>query len=87
MSTALRASIYIAFYGGILLPVLETIRRWHQMSELRYFMAWFDNYIIGALLITGASVAMKTGRTGWLATAWGFATGIGFFSFSASCKI
>jgi hypothetical protein len=45
-----RVSMYVAFAASILLPILETIRRWDQLAEPRYFITWFDDYIIGGFL-------------------------------------
>jgi hypothetical protein len=78
-----RISMYTAFVGGILTPVLETIRRWHQMSDLHYFMFWFDDYIIGGSLFFAAWKTYRYAVNGYryLIAAWGFATGMAFSSF------
>ncbi|MDB5209692.1 MAG: hypothetical protein JWQ30_519 [Sediminibacterium sp.] len=78
-----RVSMYIAFFGGIVTPVLETIRRWHQLSDPQYFIAWFDDYIIGAFLLFAAWRTLRHYNNGYklLIGAWGFATGMIFSSF------
>ena len=79
----LRISMYVAFVGGILTPILETIRRWHQMSDLHYFVSWFDDYLIGGFLFFAAWKTHKMPDSGhkYLIAAWGFATGMIFYSF------
>jgi hypothetical protein len=53
----IRFSRRLAIVGGILAPLLETIRRWSTWQE------WppnvFDDYLMGALLLYGA---WRTGR-------------------------
>jgi hypothetical protein len=80
---ATRVSMYVAFVAGILLPILETIRRWDQLAELRYFITWFDDYIIGGFLFFGAWKTYKSMSNGvrYLIAAWGFSTGMCFYSF------
>jgi hypothetical protein len=80
---AMRVSMYIAFVAGILLPILETIRRWDQLAEARYFITWFDDYIIGGFLFFGAMKTYKSMSNGarYLIAAWGFAAGMCFYSF------
>jgi hypothetical protein len=77
------ASMYVAFIAGILLPILETIRRWDQLADFRYFIAWFDDYIIGGFLFFGAWKTYRAVAHGvnYLIAAWGFATGMCFYSF------
>ena len=79
----LKIAIYFAFFGGILIIILETMRRYHQMLELKYFPAWFDDYIAGGLLIFGALKAAKSLTSGlkFLTAGWGFATGMMYASF------
>jgi hypothetical protein len=79
----IKVSMYIAFAGGVLTPVLETIRRWHQMPDLHYFISWFDDYMIGGFLFFAAWKTFKLTINGikYLNAAWGFATGMIFYSF------
>ena len=72
----------LAIVAGILLPVVETARRWHQLSDVRLFWAWFDDYVIALFLLYGA---WRTGKDAVygprvLAAAWGFACALGFNS-------
>jgi hypothetical protein len=72
-----------AFVLGAALPALETIRRWHQMSDPHYFLSWFDDYLLGAFLLFAAYKARKNAETGqkFLSAAWGAATAGLFLSF------
>ena len=72
-----------AFVLGAVLPVLETIRRWHQMSQAQYFFSWFDDYMLGAFLLFGAYKAYQNIATGqkFLSAAWGAASAGLFLSF------
>jgi hypothetical protein len=42
----------LAITGGVLVPLLETIRRWHTWQESLPNL--FDDYIMGAFLLFGA---------------------------------
>lgn len=83
MNKFTRFSITAAFFLGILLPLLETIRRWHQRDELQYFFSWFDDYMLGAFLVFGAYKAHANIVTGqkFLSAAWGAAVAGLFLSF------
>ena len=83
LSARIKVSMYLAFIGGILAPALETIRRWRQIPDPRYFINWFDDYLVGGFLIWAAWRTSKLykGGTRWLMAAWGFASGIAFSSF------
>jgi len=78
-----RISMYTAFIGGIITPALETIRRWRQIPDPHYFIAWFDDYLIGGFLLFAAWRTFKDHANGYrfLIAAWGFATGMAFYSF------
>lgn len=73
----------LAIIFGILAPLAETIRRWHQLDQISVWPFWLDDYIMGAFLLYGAWRAGKdvpSGR-GFLAAAWGFTCGMGYASF------
>ena len=74
-------SRWLAIVGGILIPVLETIRRWSTWRDSPASL--FDDYILGAFLLFGAWRVSKDIRTGqrYLAAAWAFACGLGYYSF------
>jgi hypothetical protein len=78
----LNFSIYTAFAGSILTPALETVRRWHQLSDPQYFINWFDDYLIGGFLFFAAWKAFRSATgSGSLIAAWGVASGMAFSSF------
>lgn len=81
MTLSLSRRVAIVF--GILTPLAETVRRWHQLGQLEYLPAWLDDYILGALLLYGAYRTGKDARTGrrFLAAAWGVVCGMGYSSF------
>ena len=71
----------LAIVLGIITPLLETVRRWHTWQENP--PAFFDDYILGGLLLFGAWRVGKHARTGqkFLAAAWGFMCGMAYPSF------
>ena len=73
----------LALVAGIVLPIGETARRWHQLGDPRLFYAWFDDWLIGAFLLYGAWRAKRDPSTGQasLAAAWGFALAQAIASF------
>ena len=75
--------MYLAIIGAVLLIVLETIRRYHQLLDIKYFVNWFDDYLIGACLIFAAYKVYKGDPRGqlFLCAAWGFAAGLMLLSF------
>jgi hypothetical protein len=66
-----------------MLPVVETLRRWHQLGDLRVWPSWLDDWAIGAFLLFGAWQSRSGSARGRavLAAAWGFACGLGYASF------
>jgi len=72
----------LALVFGIFLPLAETIRRWKQLTDLNYFMSWFDDYLLGGFLIFAAWKVFKYKEGGkvYLAAAWGVAVGALFLS-------
>src|ERR1043165_1147376 len=73
----------LAIIGGILLPVLETIRRRHEFpGPFCTWDSWADDYVMGALLLIAAWKCRPPlyANAGWLAAAMAFACGIGLNS-------
>ena len=71
----------LAYIGGLVTPLAETIRRWSTWQENP--ANFFDDYLLGALLIYGA---WRTGRNvhdgqRLLIAAWAVACGLGYYSF------
>ena len=73
----------LAIVVGFVLPVVETIRRWHELGDLALAPFWLDDYVIGGFLLYGAWKTRTTvaGGRSTLAAAWGFACGMGYSSF------
>lgn len=79
-------SRWLAIIGGIVTPLLETIRRWSTWKESPANL--FDDYLLGAFLLYGAWRTGKNLRSGQrvLAAAWAFACGLGYYSFFGQLK-
>ena len=73
----------LALLAGVVLPVAETARRWHQLGDPRMLFAWLDDWLIGAFLLYGAWRVGRDATTGQasLAAAWGFTVAIAIGSF------
>jgi hypothetical protein len=73
----------LAIVAGFVLPIVETIRRWHQLGDLAVWPFWLDDWAIGGLLLYGAWRTRRdiAGGRPMLAAAWGFACGLGYASF------
>ena len=77
----IKISRWLAIVGCVLLPLAETVRRWSTWRQSPANL--FDDYLIGAFLLYGAWRVGKDPRSGqrYLAAAWAFACGMGYFSF------
>ena len=75
----------LAIVFGIVTPLAETLRRWHQLSDLSIWPFWLDDFVLGGLLLYGAWRVGKDVRTGrpFLAAGWGFTCGMAYSSFFA----
>jgi hypothetical protein len=75
----------LAVLLGIVLAVGETLRRWHQLGDLRLWPAWLDDIVLGGLLIYGAWRTGKDVISGrpFLSAAWGIMVGAAYVSFIA----
>jgi hypothetical protein len=73
----------LALVYGVLLPIVETIRRWQQLGDIRLWPAWLDDFVLGACLLYGAWRTAKDLEIGrpWLAAAWGITCGMAYTSF------
>lgn len=73
----------MAFIMGIFLPLAETIRRINQISDLKEFFSWFDDYILGIILLAAAyrTIKKRPNSISYLIAAWGMGTGALFLSF------
>jgi hypothetical protein len=73
----------LAILAGVVVPLVETLRRWRQLGDVRVWPFWLDDWAIGLLLLYGAWRTRKDvgdGRPA-LAAAWGFACGMAYMSF------
>jgi hypothetical protein len=81
----------LAIIGGVLLPVLETARRWPEWpGPPRDWIPWIDDYVLGIVLLGAAWLSVHRGvglqahprvhRHSWLTAGWGFVSGCGFGS-------
>lgn len=62
---------------GIFLPLAESVRRYDELLDPARFLAWFDDYVLGALLLLAAyrAAAGKPNAALWLIGVWGIAVG------------
>ena len=79
----LQFSRRLAIAAGVALPLVETLRRWDQLSELSVWPFWLDDFAIGGFMLYGAwrTRAADARGVSTLAAAWGFACGMGYSSF------
>ena len=73
----------MAIFMGIFLPLAETVRRCKQLTDLSVFFHWFDDYILGTILLLAAWM-VRSGRSNailYMIGAWGIGTGALFLSF------
>lgn len=77
VSKALKRSVRMAIAMGIFLPLAETVRRSNQLLDLSRFFFWFDDYILGGVLLLAACFVIKkrANATAYLIAAWGFNAG------------
>src|SRR5262245_37687719 len=75
-----RFSERLAWVAGVVLPVLETLRRWGTWWDVP--AAYLDDVLIGAFFLFGAWMSRRNPTTGsrWLSAAYGCACGIGLMS-------
>jgi hypothetical protein len=87
-SKALNISTKMATIMGIFLPLAETVRRSNQLFDLTEFFSWFDDYILGSILLIAAYSVKKnvTNSISFLIAAWGFTSGALFLSFLGQFK-
>lgn len=87
-SNDLKVSSKMAAVLGLFLPIAETIRRINQILDYREFFSWFDDYILGAILLWSAYLVFKETKNAvaYLIAAWGIAAGALFLSFLGQFK-
>jgi hypothetical protein len=86
---SLRISTRMATIMGIFLPFIETIRRSNQILDPTKFLNWFDDYMLGGVLLISVYLVRKrvSNSISYLIAAWGFASGALFLSFLAQFDI
>src|SRR5688572_13177309 len=74
---------WLAMIAGVVLPIGETARRWHQLGAPRMLFAWLDDWLIRAFLLYGAWRVGRVAVSGQAsrAAAWGFTVAIAIGSF------
>lgn len=79
----LKISLRMATIMGVFLPLAETVRRSNQIVDLTRFLSWFDDYILGAILLIAVYLVKKkiNNSISFLIAAWGFVSGALFLSF------
>jgi len=79
----IKISWYAAIvYSAISIPI-ELFRRWHQLTDLYYFAAWFDEFLVAGFLLYAVYrtyQSLSDGRR-FLTASWGFACGMMYASF------
>lgn len=79
---ALKTSATMAMVMGIFLPLAETVRRSNQIFDFTQFLYWFDDYILGAVLLIAVYLVRKKSprSNSFLIAAWGVVSGALFLS-------
>jgi hypothetical protein len=73
----------LALFFGLLLPVVETIRRWQQLGDPTIWPIWLDDFLIGGFLLYAFWRTRQSASENrrFLAAAWGFTCGMAYPSF------
>jgi len=73
----LLTSMRMAVALGIFLPLAETVRRIHEVLAFENVLHWFDDYVLGAVLLLAAYSVwkQKQNSTQHLIAGWGVAAG------------
>ena len=76
----LRISRTLALVTGVLLPAIETWRRWNMLAE---WPSWLDDYIAAVLLLSAwwAGRRRTADSRPYLMGAWGYTFGMAYMSF------
>ena len=83
MNKYLKTSAKMAIGMGLFLPIAETIRRINQILNFSEFLSWFDDYILGGILLWAAFMVFKDKKNSvaYLIAAWGTVFGALLLSF------
>ncbi len=79
----IKISWYTAIVYSCISITIELVRRWHQLTDLHYFIAWFDEFIVAGFFLYSVWRIYKSlsGGQRFLTASWGFASGMMFSSF------
>jgi hypothetical protein len=82
-SMGLTFSRRLALVFGLVTPLAETIRRWHQLGQPSVWPMWFDDLLLGSFLLYASWLTKREPRAGrpYLAGAWGVTVGMAYASF------
>jgi hypothetical protein len=85
----LMISTRMAAIMGIFLPLIETVRRSNQLLDPAKFLNWFDDYMLGGILLISVYLVKQKSKDSisLLIASWGFACGALFLSFLAQFDI
>jgi hypothetical protein len=85
----LMISTRMAVIMGVFLPFIETIRRSNQLLDPTKFLNWFDDYMLGGVLLIAVYLVKKKANDSisLLIASWGFASGALFLSLLAQFDI
>jgi hypothetical protein len=85
----LKISIRMATIMGVFLPFIETVRRSNQILDPTKFLNWFDDYMLGGVLLLSVYLVRKRmiNSLSYSIAAWGFVSGALFLSFLAQFDI
>jgi hypothetical protein len=88
-NNSLMTSTRMAAIMGVFLPLIETIRRSNQLLDPTKFLNWFDDYMLGGVLLISVYLVKKKANDSisLLIASWGFASGALFLSFLAQFDI
>lgn len=83
MNKPLNQSVKMAVVMGVFLPLAETVRRSNHILDLTRFFNWFDDYILGGVLLLAAYgvIRKQVNAITYLVAAWAFAAGALALSF------
>ncbi len=67
----------MAVFLGMFLPLAETVRRIHEILAFQNFFRWFDDYLLGSILLLASYTVYKQKQNSilYLIAAWGAAAG------------
>jgi hypothetical protein len=68
---------------GVIPFIADTIRRWHQLGDIKIWPFWLDDFLLGGFLLYSAWLTKKDAKNGrrFLSAAWGGACGMAYISF------